>query len=139
MTEKKTETAKTVRLEKLGQQAELWYRTLADFVFKHSSFQLIILGWIVSVENQIGSADPATRKILIACLLGYSVFSSGIYLELRGKSDYVAARLLKLDSDVAADCLRLQITFKFLVSVIAVHFALSLISAWLIWNVALSG
>lgn len=129
----------TSRVDNLSQQAETWYKNMSDFVFKHSTFQLIVLGWIVSAEGQIASANQLTHSILAATILGYSAFTSGIYHELRGKSLYVFSRLQELDKDVAEDCIRFQISLKFLLSAILVHFAVSFVSVWLIFEVSHNG
>lgn len=125
------------RVKLLAGQMETWYKSMSEFVFKHSTFQLVILGWIVSFNDTIfADAEAFIRYTTVIALLLYSAFASGVYWELRNKSSYCFERLACVDVRVADDCKRFLITPKFLWSSILVHFAISIVSGWLVFMVS---
>ncbi|OIQ42804.1 MAG: hypothetical protein BM560_01075 [Roseobacter sp. MedPE-SWde] len=124
------------RIELLAQQVETWYKNMFEFVFKHTAFQLVVLGWILSSKNSVfDGAESYVRYTIIISLLLYSAVTSGVYLELKSKSKYCFLRLKAADEEITSDFFRFLITSKFLWSSILTHFAISIVSGWLVWMV----
>lgn len=122
------------RIEKLGKQAEFWYTKLSDNVFRQSSLQFIMLGWVISAEGAIKGLDAIERLIFCGVLVVYSAAITGVYLELGNKSKFVFERLQILDSDVAEDNARFRVTSKFWGGMTLLHWLITAVSIWLIFT-----
>jgi hypothetical protein len=127
------------KIKLLCDQAKDWYGTLTDFIFKHTSIQLVVLGWAISSSDARRYVKHLKDVALFAypipglLVLGNSVLALVIYRRVWRKSDYVMSQLANLSREVAQLYKPYQLSPSFWVSMWCVHFALSVVTIYCLY------
>ena len=124
------------KLKLLCDQAKTWYSTLTDFIFKHSTFQIIIIGWAITstsarayVQNLSGGFYFMPGVLLFA----YSVLVFLVYRIVARKSHQVLAEIATLDKEAWHIVSRFRLKRSFWMTMAAVHLALSATAAFCLY------
>ena len=127
-------TANSIRLRHLVDQAEYWYSTLGDYVFRHTTIQVVVLGWALTSSGARERVDDlGVGGVLIALLpLAYSALVLVIFRRIEDRSDIVMRRIAELDLHVWDDVQAYEIGANFWLGMGLVHVALSLLITFLL-------
>ena len=125
------------KINLLCDQAKSWYGTLTDFIFKHTTIQLIVLGWVITspearryVQNTLA---PYAYPMPAVLVLANSLLAFFIYRRVWRKSDTVMSRLDKLSPDVAELFNTYRLSQSFWVSMWCVHLILSVLTVFCLY------
>ncbi len=123
------------RLDRLADQAKTWYSTLTDHVFRHTTIQIVLIGWALasdSARQRVMEFDPAWRLALALLPLAYSLMVIIIYRRVAGKSAYVMSELAELDKQAHRDLQTYAIPPDWWISMAAIHVLLSVLVVFLL-------
>lgn len=118
------------RLDLLADQAKTWYQVLADYVFRHTAIQIILLGWAITSESardRIDALGPGLQGLIAVLPLAYSAMVIVIFREVKLKSDRTMTTVRELDEVVADDLENYVILRRFWIGMGAVHASLSVV------------
>lgn len=124
------------KLKLLFDQAKVWYSTLIDFIFKHSTLQIIILGWSLTskeAHDSIRQLDHHLRPIPAVLIVGYSVMVFFIYRRIATKSGKVLSHIRTLDEGAFEIAQTYELKRAFWLSMAAVHLILSAVTIFLLY------
>ena len=123
------------RLDRLCDQTKTWYLTLSDFVFKHTTIQIVLLGWVLASEaaqQRVAEFESGPRFVAAALPIGYSLMVFEIYRRFARRSKRTLERIADLDPVMRNDLMPYEIRTEFWLGMAAVHLGLSVIIALLL-------
>ena len=124
------------RLDRLADQAKTWYTTLTDHVFRHTTIQIVLIGWALASDSarlRVMEFVPAWRVALAVLPLAYSLMVIIIYRRVANKSAYVMSELAELDKQAHQDLQNYAIPRDWWISMSVVHVALSVVVVLLLF------
>jgi len=123
-----------IRLQHLMAQAEEWYSTLSDYVFRHTTIQVVVLGWaLTSSQARDRINDLGFGGFLIALLpIAYSALVLIIFRRISERSNLVMEAIAEIDSEARADVSTHEIEPRYWLGMALVHLLLSILIAILL-------
>jgi len=118
------------RLTGLADQAKMWYSTLSDFVFRHITIQVLVLGWALASENagaRVAGFPLGWRLAFVLLPIAYSLMVFVIFRTIAMKSAQVMSDVQGLDEQAYCDLQNYAIDRRFWLGMAAVHMALSVL------------